>query len=197
MKKYTTEELVQAKPTPAEFKNIPRNPLSIVLDDLRSLQNVGLFFRLADAFRIEKLYCCGITSYPPLPKGQEARPPNIVEHAAHQITKTAIQIVPFVPWEYQKNTVQTVRRLQQNHTVYAVELTDASIPYTDIAWKFPAAFVFGHERGGISIAVLKAANVVISIPMYGMGNSHNVGIAAGIILAAAVQTLPHPRPLGK
>lgn len=97
MEKLTTAELVARKPSLEEFARWPRYPIYVVCDNIRSLMNVGLIFRLCDAARIEKLYLCGITGYPPVPR--DTRPPWVSERAGRVIAKTAIHTVQYVPWE--------------------------------------------------------------------------------------------------
>ncbi len=189
--KYTTRELVAVKPTPEQIHTLPRHPISIVVENIRSLENVGLFFRLADAIRAEKLYLAGITGYPSLPKEAETRRPGIHERADRLINKTAIQTVPFVSWEYRKRPLSVVKKLKkQSVHVIVLELTDKSIPYTDCVFRFPVCLVVGHERRGISEGVLEAADHIVHIPMYGMGNSHNTAMACAIVAYEALRQNP-------
>lgn len=184
-----------AKPSKEEFGTFPRNPISIVLDNIRSLENVGLFFRLADAIRAEKLYLTGITGYPSLLPEKEARRSGIVERADRLISKTAIQTIPFVPWEYIRRPFDVVRRLKRNGVyVVALELCATSIPYTHARLKFPLALVIGHERKGISQRVLTGADQIIHLPMYGMGNSHNSAIACAVVSYEALRLCPTLAP---
>ncbi|MDP3724178.1 MAG: TrmH family RNA methyltransferase [bacterium] len=202
IKTFSTDELVAAKPTLEKFKSMPRVPISILLDNVRSLQNVGLFFRLCDGFRVNRLYLTGITGYPPLLPKQETRRPGVVEHAEREIQKTAIQTVPFVTWEYHEDPMAVVRKeKEEGASVGAVELTDKSIPSSEASWSFPLLLIFGHEREGVQQTLLSAADSITHISMFGMGNSHNVAVSGGIILSAAFASLPTPPaptdPLGK
>lgn len=179
-RKLTTAELVAAKPSLEEFRRWPRHPFSILLDDVRSLNNVGLVFRVADAVRAERLYLCGITGYPPLPEG-DPRPPWVVDHAAKQIVKTAIRTVEYVPWEYRPDAAALVRELRAaGRQIVVLEQTTASVPYAEAAYRFPLCLVLGHERAGVHDAVLEQADLVVQIPMYGLGNSLNVAMAAAV-----------------
>jgi 23S rRNA (guanosine2251-2'-O)-methyltransferase len=180
MKKLSTEDLVKSKPNLKTFAKTPRHPLVVVLDNIRSLQNVGLFFRLADALRIEKLYLGGYTGFPPLE--DDPRLPGSVEHAEREIEKTAIKTIPYVPWERAEETLKLIKKLKKDgYQVISVEQTDKSVPYTEVDYNFPVALVFGHERDGISDEVLKESDLVVDIPMYGMGNSLNVATSFSVI----------------
>lgn len=181
MRKKTTEELVAEKPIVEEFRRERRNPITVILNNVRSLQNVGLCFRICDAIRAEKLYLTGFTGYPPLPKN-DPRPANIIHHAKNQIEKTAIWTVQYVPWEYQEDAVGLVKKLKKNGLqIVAVEQTDESKKYLEAPYKFPLALVFGHEREGIDNPVLSLCDFAVEIPIYGMGNSLNVAMALSIL----------------
>jgi 23S rRNA (guanosine2251-2'-O)-methyltransferase len=180
MHKYTTEELVAQKLRPEEFHKLPRNPVSFVLHNIRSLQNVGLFFRLADAIRAEKVYLTGYTGYPKLPN--DDRRPGSIEHAENEINKTAIKLVPFVAWERHEDGRQLLTNLRQAGTqIVGVEQTDESVDFRQTDYNFPVALVFGHERTGVEDELLNLCDFVIHIPMLGMGNSHNVAMSGAII----------------
>lgn len=181
MRKLTTAELVAAKPSLEEFRTWPRYPISVVLDNVRSLMNVGLVFRLADAVRAERLYLTGFTGYPPLGP-HDPRPPHIVEHARKQIEKTAIWTVQYVPWEYREDATQVVAELKARGVqIVALEQTTASIPYTRADFRLPVCLLLGHERAGVESRLLELADLVVDIPMHGMGNSLNVAMAFGIV----------------
>lgn len=180
MKKLTTEDLIKNKLSLKDYAKLPRHPIIVVLDNIRSLQNVGLFFRLADALRIDKLYLGGFTGFPP--QDDDPRLPGSIEHAEREIEKTAIKTIPYTSWERAEDTLKLVKQLKKDGVqVIAVEQTDTSIPYTEVDYKFPVALVFGHERDGISDEVLKEADLIVEIPMYGMGNSLNVATSFSVI----------------
>lgn len=179
MQKLTTAELVAQKPSPEEYARLPRHPISVVCDNVRSLMNVGLIFRLCDAARIDKLYLCGITGYPPSPG--DTRPPWVSERAGRVIAKTAIQTVQYVPWEYRPNALDVIRELKDRGTqIVALEQTRQSVSYLCARYRFPLCLVLGHERQGVENQVLELADLAVDIPMYGMGNSLNVAMAFGI-----------------
>lgn len=174
MHKYTTEELVSQKPSKEEFSKQPRNPIVFIVHNVRSLQNVGLFFRLADAIKAEKIYLTGFTGYPKMEN--DPRYPNQIEHAENQINKTAIQLVPFVPWE----RCDEIPELPGYQKV-CVEQTDESVDFSLAAYRFPLALIFGHERTGVEDEILEKSDLIVHIPMLGMGNSHNVAMSAAIV----------------
>lgn len=179
MDKLTTAELVAQKPTLEEFRRWPRYPIYVVCDNIRSLMNVGLIFRLCDAARVERLYLCGITGYPPLP--DDTRPPWISERAGRVIAKTAIHTVQYVPWEYRADAMGIIRELKtRGAQVVVLEQTRRSINYVCAQYHFPLCLVLGHEREGVEDAVLDLADAAVEIPMYGLGNSLNVAMAFGV-----------------
>lgn len=186
MHKFTTTELVAQKPSEKDFKKLKRNPIVFILHNIRSLENVGLFFRLADAILAEKIYLTGYTGYPPSETSVNPRPdlrvPRIRTHAESEIAKTAIKTVPFVPWEHCEDISTVNRELRtRGYQLIAAEQTDVSVNFTLPTYRFPLALLFGHERTGLEEDLLKKCDLVIHIPMLGMGNSHNVAIAGTII----------------
>jgi tRNA G18 (ribose-2'-O)-methylase SpoU len=188
VRKLTTAELVALRPRPEQLKNLPRFPLYVLLDNIRSLENVGLIFRLCDAARVEKLYLCGITGHPRLPN--DKRREGVIEHAERAIRKTAIQTLDFVPWEYKKSALRTVKTLKKKGIqVIGVELTDQSLNYLSVPYQFPVCFVFGHEREGIQEKVLSEVDLVVEIPIYGLGNSLNVATSAAVVLYESLRRL--------
>lgn len=190
MKKKTTEELVSEKSNFEEFKRLRRNPIYVVLNNVRSLQNVGLVFRICDAIAAEKLYLTGYTGYPPLPKGDKRRE-GVIIHAKNQIEKTAIRTVEYVPWEYCQNAVTLIKKLKSaGIQIVAVEQTWESLDYAKASYKFPLALVFGHEREGIEDPVLNLSDFAVEIPMFGMGNSLNVAVALTVLGYELIKKLP-------
>ena len=152
------------------FKSIKKTPLIIILDDIRSLNNIGSIFRTCDAFKIEKIYLCGIT----------ATPPN------RKITKTAIGATESVDWEYYENINDLVSELKNNGTmIWAVEQTENSkilSKMENIDGNKMHALVFGNEINGVEQDVINSCNNVIEINQYGTKHSLNVSIAAGIVI---------------
>lgn len=143
----------------------------VVLNNIRSLYNVGSIFRTSDGLGVSKLYLCGITGTPENPR----------------LAKTALAGLTSVPWEYRQSALRTVKHLQsQGYHVIALELTEDSTPIAEVILpNKPIALILGHEREGVDARILEAADTVIHIPMHGQGKSLNVSVAYGI----AVHTL--------
>jgi tRNA G18 (ribose-2'-O)-methylase SpoU len=154
-----------------------------VLDDVRSLANVGLIFRICDALRVERLYLCGITGHPADPYGRDVRPRHVQDRAEREIAKTAVMAIPFVPWEYQTGATEVVDGLRKRgYQIVAVEQAHNSSPYTQAGvYRPPLALIFGHERAGVAPAALQAADVRVEVPVYGMANSLNVAMACALV----------------
>ena len=180
----TTAELVGRKPDPEHFSQLRRAPISVVLDDVRSLANVGLIFRICDALRVERLYLCGITGYPAerLP-GRDPRPRHVQDRAEREINKTAVMAIPFVPWVHQASATDVVQQQRrQDYQIVAVEQAHHSTRYTQPGiYQAPLALILGHERAGVGAAALDAADLCIEVPVYGMANSLNVAMACALV----------------
>lgn len=184
VQKKTTKDLVNERPTPEELAKLPRTPITVIADNIRSLDNVGLLFRLCELARVEKLYLTGYTGYPK--REEDTRPKDIAERHQRRIEKTAVYAIPHQPWEYVEDPTPLVQKLKQSgHQVIALEQTDKSQPYHKLkakSYKLPATLILGHEREGIRPELLELANTIIEIPILGLGNSHNVAVACGIVL---------------
>jgi tRNA G18 (ribose-2'-O)-methylase SpoU len=172
---------VARKPEPGAFQRLQRAPVSVVLDDVRSLANVGLIFRICDALRVEHLYLCGITGHPAA-EG-DPRPRHVQQRAEREIARTAVMAIPFVPWSYHASASDVVSDLRQRkYQVVAVEQAHGSLPYTrDDLYRPPVALILGHERAGVAPSALQAADVCVEIPVYGMANSLNVAMACALV----------------
>ena len=171
MHKYTTEELISNKGDLNKLRSAPRNEVYLILDNIRSMYNVGAIFRTADAARIKKLYLCGITATPP----------------RKEIEKTALKTIDppagGVPWEYHDDVKQLTKELNNAGTqIVALEQTDESVDYRKFNYKKAVAIIIGNEVDGISDEVLDLCDAAVEIPMQGIANSLNVATAAGIIL---------------
>jgi 23S rRNA (guanosine2251-2'-O)-methyltransferase len=177
----TTSELVARKPDPEAFRALPRAPISVVLDDVRSLANVGLIFRICDALRVEKLYLCGITGHPRW--GGDPRPRHVQDRAEREITKTAVMAIPYVPWEYHAAATEPLLALRdRGYQLIAVEQAHHSVAYTiGGIYRPPLALIFGHERAGIAASFLNLADLCVEVPVYGMANSLNVAMACTLV----------------
>lgn len=158
--------------TPEEFRVLPRHPITVVLDNLRSAFNVGSIVRTADCARIEKVIFCGITAHPPNPK----------------VIKTAMGTLDYVPWKYVPTTTEAVERCrQEGRRIICLEVTNVSKPYHGIEYPRPLCLVVGNEALGISREVLEMADQIAEIPMRGFKNSVNVAVAFGVVAFEAVR----------
>ena len=178
----TTAELVARKPDDDAFKQLPRAPISVVLDDVRSLANVGLIFRICDALRVERLYLCGITGHPADPVA-DPRPRHVQDRAEREIAKTAVMAIPFVPWEYQPSATEVVQQLhQRGYQIVATEQAHDSTPYTRAGiYRPPLCLILGHERAGVGPGALRLADLCVELPVFGMANSLNVAMACALV----------------
>jgi len=140
-------------------------PVVAVLDDIRSLHNVGAIFRTADGVHLEKLYLCGITGCPP----------------RSEIRKTSLGAEESVPWEYVKDPLHVIRELRvQGYQIVALEHTTSSSDYREASYRFPLCLIIGHEFHGIRDELVAAADLAVEIPMRGIKQSLNVAVAFGI-----------------
>lgn len=161
-----------------EFQSAVKTPLVIVLDNVRSLHNVGSVFRSSDAFLAEAVYLCGITSAPPHP----------------EIHKTALGAEDSVEWRYFEDTITAVDDLKaKGYIVYAVEQAEGSIPLNHLRRGDAdrIAVVLGHEVKGVQQAVIDRCDGCIEIPQFGTKHSLNVSVAGGIVIWELFKLLNH------
>lgn len=152
--------------TPEEYQKLPKNPLYIILDNLRSAFNVGAIFRTCDAMRVSGLFLCGYTACPPHVKLQ----------------KTSMNTIDFVPWKQFRNTIDAVHYLKdRNIPVWAAETTSRSKAFYKVEIPASLGIVFGNEALGVSKDVLELCDDLIEIPMYGFKNSLNVAASCAVI----------------
>lgn len=173
MRKLSMDEL--NRKSVDEFKESTKMPIIMVLDNIRSMHNVGSAFRTADAFLIEGIYLCGFTAQPP----------------HREIHKTALGATETVTWTYFAETTEAINLLKnKGYEVWAIEQTEGSLMLNDllIGKNEKIAVVFGNEVDGVSDEVIKLCNGCIEIPQYGMKHSLNVSVAAGIVLWELVRT---------
>jgi tRNA G18 (ribose-2'-O)-methylase SpoU len=167
MKKLANSEL--ERKTIKEFRDAEKNPFIIVLDNVRSLNNIGSVFRTCDAFLVEAVYLCGITG----------RPPH------KDIHKTALGATESVKWEYFESTVDAVRALKNKGVkIISLEQVNDSISLIDFYVKKGEkyAVVLGHEIRGVDQSVVDISDYCIEIPQYGTKHSFNIAVSAGIVL---------------
>jgi tRNA G18 (ribose-2'-O)-methylase SpoU len=152
----------------APYSGLRRIPVSILLDDVRSMYNVGAFFRTADAAGCEKLYLCGITGRPP----------------RRAISKTALGAEEAVPWEHATNSCLLIEQLRQqkNYEIAAVETSVHAVDLFDWRPRFPVCILFGHEVDGLRPELLALCDTHVRIPMLGRKHSLNVATAGGVVL---------------
>lgn len=167
MRKLQNSEL--GRITPEQYKSAEKNPVIIVLDNVRSLSNTGSVFRTADAFRAEAIYLCGITGTPP----------------HREINKTALGATESVPWEYHARTIDSIVQLREKgYRIVAVEQAEGSVSLDSFRLEPGGkyAIVFGHEIDGISQEVIDLCDVCVEIPQFGTKHSLNIAVTAGIVL---------------
>ena len=177
MRKLKNSEL--NRKTVAAFKEAPKTPLILILDDVRSLNNIGAVFRTADAFLIQKIYLCGITATPP----------------HKDIHKTALGATESVDWEYHKEAAEVVKQLKdKKKIVYAIEQAEGALSLENfkIAPNEKYAFVLGNEVKGVSQAIVNQCDGVIEIPQEGTKHSLNIAAAAAVVLWDFYQKFKSP-----
>ncbi|MEC7772613.1 MAG: RNA methyltransferase [Bacteroidota bacterium] len=151
------------------FKEAKKSPIIIILDNVRSLNNIGSVFRTADAFLIQKIYLCGITATPP----------------HKDIRKTALGATESVDWEYRKDTLELVEELKEKGIqIVSVEQAENAVMLNDfqINSDQTIALVFGNEVKGVSQEVVTASDTVLEIPQFGTKHSLNISVSTGIVV---------------
>ena len=152
-----------------EFKSSEKTPIIVVLDNVRSLHNIGSTFRTADAFRLESIYLCGITGTPP----------------NKEIHKTALGSTESVEWKYFENTLNAVNTLKENkYSVYAVEQAEGSTSLSEfeISKNEKIALIFGNEVNGVDENIIQQVSGCIEIPQFGTKHSLNISVSVGIVI---------------
>ncbi len=151
------------------FQQAKKSPMVVVLDNVRSMHNVGSVFRTCDAFLVEKIYLCGFTPNPP----------------HREIQKTALGATETVAWEATESIINLIQKLKENeYQVYAVEQTHNSISLDTFSppKQTKIALVFGNEADGVNEEVIKCCDGAIEIPQFGSKHSFNISVSAGIVL---------------
>ena len=167
MRKLSLAELKRI--SPEEFKNALKTPIIVVLDNVRSLNNIGSVFRSCDAFRIEGIYLCGVSGTPP----------------HKEIHKTALGATETVDWKYFEETSDAIDMLKKaSYKIYAVEQADKSIGLNDFnpSANEKISLIFGNEVNGVDETIMKVADGCLEIPQYGTKHSLNIAVTAGIVL---------------
>ena len=168
MRKLLHDEISKNRLSLENVESGNRQPIYVLLDNIRSLYNVGSIFRTSDGAFIEKIFLTGFTPYPPRP----------------EIEKTALGATATIPWEYYQDPVEIITKLkEQNIKIVSLEHTDSSIPYYDYKpGDYPLCLVIGNEIKGIRDEILKLTDIAVEIPMFGVKQSLNVSVAYGIAL---------------
>lgn len=167
MKKKNIEDLHRI--SVETFKSTKKKPLVVILDNVRSLHNVGSVFRTSDAYLVEKIFLCGITAVPP----------------SAEIHKTALGAEDTVRWEYAENTVAVVASLKANgYTMLAIEQVEGSVSLNDFAIdnNRKYAVILGNEVKGVQQSVVDQCDACIELPQFGTKHSLNVSVTAGIVI---------------
>jgi 23S rRNA (guanosine2251-2'-O)-methyltransferase len=154
-----------------EYAALEKNPIYIILDNLRSAFNVGSIFRLCDAMRVSGLFLCGYTAFPPHVK----------------LDKTSLGTIDYVPWEKFESTADAVARLRERGVaVWAAETASGAVSYDTAEYPSPLGLVFGNEALGVSREVLELCDGLVEIPLYGFKNSINVAASCAVVGFAAL-----------
>ena len=166
-RKLNFDEIFSNRPSLDDLSGMERKPIVSLIENIRSMHNVGSIFRSSDGARIQKLILSGFTPVPPRP----------------EITKTALGSTESVPWEYRKNGIDAISSLKkQGYKIYTVEQTTDSKDFFKAEYTFPLCLVMGNEVEGVSSELVTAADHTIEIPMLGIKHSLNVSVAYGIVL---------------
>jgi len=167
MRKLLNEELDRLSVD--AFKKVDKIPFMVVLDNVRSLHNIGSLFRTADAFRLEGIFLCGITATPP----------------HREIHKTALGATDSVHWEYREETTDAITELKRDgYHIFSVEQAEGAVMLDQVQLSGDQKYVlvFGHEIRGVEQQVVDMSDLCIEIPQYGTKHSLNISVAAGIVI---------------
>jgi len=167
MRKRLNEEL--GRKSVDQFRNSDKSPFTIVLDNVRSHNNIGSVFRTADAFLVERIFLCGITAVPP----------------HRDIQKTALGATESVQWKHYENTIDSVMDLKaEGYRIIAIEQVEGSIGLQEfqVGQGVKYALIFGHEINGVAQDVVNLCDQCIEIPQFGTKHSFNIAVSAGIVL---------------
>ena len=172
-----------------QIKKIKRNEIYIVLDNVLDTYNIGSIFRLADAVAAKKIYLCGESEIPP----------------NHRIKKASINTTEVVEWEYCETAMEAIQKVRQSTSkvekmrlhlrgvkplkVVAVEQSNKSIPYDQFKYTLPICLIVGNESDGVASEVLKEADAIVELPMFGINKSLNVMVSLGIVLYKVIEKI--------
>lgn len=173
MRKLRHEEI--DRPSTDQVRLLPRHPVTVVLDNIRSVHNVGSIFRSSDGALVERILLTGITATPENP----------------QMHKTALGAQDMVPWSYEPDATVVIDNLRRRgYTIAVLELTDSSIPVSTVPRDyFPLCLVIGNELSGVDQSLINQADCALEIPQYGAKQSLNVAVAYGIVIFDLIKIL--------
>lgn len=177
MIKLGAKELRTTAGDPEIKKNLKKNPIYIIVDNVLDTYNVGSMFRLADSVAATKVLLCGVTETPPNTR----------------IKKASINTTEWVDWQYYATTEEAIVKLREEVSgihIVAVEQDTKSVPYTTVSYQFPLALMVSNETHGATQAVLSLVDTIAEIPMWGINKSINVMVSLAIVLFQAVQKMP-------
>ncbi len=167
LRKLEFEEIYAQRPDLEKLATVPPHPFVAVLDNIRSLHNVGSMFRTADAVHLQHLYLCGITGRPP----------------RDEIRKTSLGAEESVPWTFAKDAARVITDLKQNgYQIVALEHTNQSVDFRQADYQFPVCFIIGHEYLGVQNHLVEMADLAVEIPMFGIKQSLNVSVAFAVMV---------------
>lgn len=166
IRKLEFEEILEKRPTLQKLATSPKRPFVVLLDNIRSLHNVGAIFRTADAVNLQHIYLCGITGKPP----------------RDEIRKTSLGAEESVPWSYEQDAVAVIQKLRKTgFQIVALEHTDKSVDFRSKSYTYPLCLIVGNEYLGIQDHIVKECDLAVEIPMHGIKQSLNVSVAFGVI----------------
>jgi len=172
--KLNSKQLRISEPTAEEIKNIKRNPIYLILDNVWDTYNIGSLFRLADAIAATKVYICGESEFPP----------------NSRIHKAAVGTENWTPWKKADKAIEVIKRLRNEGVqVISVEQHPRAKSYKLLSPGFPCAIVIGHETDGVSKEVLDESDIIIELPMYGINKSLNVWGSAAVVTYKVLEAL--------
>jgi tRNA G18 (ribose-2'-O)-methylase SpoU len=174
--KLNSKQLRISNPSEEDIKNVQKNPIYLVLDNVLDTYNIGSLFRLSDATGITKVYLCGSMDYPP----------------SSRIHKAAVGTENWVPWEKHDSASEVVSKLKREGVqIISVEQSSESTQYSKFLslLTFPCAVVVGHETHGVSDGVLKMSDIIVELPMCGINKSFNVWGSAAVIVYKILEKL--------
>lgn len=180
MVRFNAKQLRTTQSSEEERKNLKKNPIYIICDNILDTYNTGSIFRLADAVAAEKVYLCGITETPPNTR----------------IKKASINTTEWVEWEYAASTLVAIEQLRKevpNIQIVLVEQSEKSVPFDKADYQFPIALIVSNETTGATQEVLDVVDMIVEMPMFGVNISLNVMVSLGIVLYQVIQKLPQNR----